>query len=187
MQIISAHHTLDLEETTSITNPKPTVDIRAYGLYGCLEKQSRTLTVWSYAGRHQAVGLLHKTSIALFLARGLSQSPRPVNSLSTKNLLWIPVQKKKKKISPAQWDNAQGSRCRSVSPSPILRNQRQRGGKRRSGHSRQRRKMRKTDRLSKRYFRVSSWNCASANRRGAVLEKMVYDFDVVCDEKQGHA
>ena len=32
--------------------------------------------------------------------------------------------------------------------------------------------MRKADRLSKRYFRVCSWNCASANRRGAVLEKM---------------
>ena len=40
--------------------------------------------------------------------------------------------------------------------------------------------MRKADRLSKRYFRVCSWSCASANRRGAVLEKMVYDFDVVC-------
>ena len=42
------------------------------------------------------------------------------------------------------------------------------------------RKVRKVDRLSKRYFRVCSWNCASANRRGAVLEKMIYDFDVVC-------
>ena len=40
--------------------------------------------------------------------------------------------------------------------------------------------MRKADRLSKRYFRVCSWNCASANRRGAVLEKIVYDFDAVC-------
>ena len=40
--------------------------------------------------------------------------------------------------------------------------------------------MRKADRLSKRYFRVCSWNCASASRRGAVLEKMIYDFDVVC-------
>ena len=40
--------------------------------------------------------------------------------------------------------------------------------------------MRKADRLSKRYFRVCSWNHASANRRGLVLEKMVYDFDVVC-------
>ena len=38
----------------------------------------------------------------------------------------------------------------------------------------------KADRLSKRYFRICSWNCASANKRGAVLEKMVYDFDVVC-------
>ena len=40
--------------------------------------------------------------------------------------------------------------------------------------------MRKADRLSKRYFRICSWNCASANRRGVVLEKMVSDFDVVC-------
>ena len=77
-------------------------------------------------------------------------------------------------------DHAQGSRRRLVSPSPTLRKQRKRGGKRRSGRGGQRREMRKADRLSKRYFRVCSWNCASANRRGAVLEKMVYDFDVVC-------
>ena len=77
-------------------------------------------------------------------------------------------------------DHAQGSRRRLVSPSPTRRKQRKRGGKRRSGRGGQRRKMRKADRLSKRYFRVCSWNCASANRRGAVLEKMVYDFDVAC-------
>ena len=34
--------------------------------------------------------------------------------------------------------------------------------------------------LSKMYFKICSWNCASANRGGGVLEKMVYDFDVVC-------
>ena len=50
-------------------------------------------------------------------------------------------------------DHAQGSRRRLVSPSPTRRKQRKRGG--------QRRKMRKADRLSKRYFRVCSWNCAS--------------------------
>ena len=77
-------------------------------------------------------------------------------------------------------NHAQGSRCRLVSPNPTRRKQRKRGGKRRSGHGGQRRKNEKADRLSKRYFRVCSWNCASANRRGAVLEKMVYDFDVVC-------
>ena len=44
----------------------------------------------------------------------------------------------------------------------------------------QRRKMSKADRLSKRYFRIHSWNCASANGRGAVQEQMVYDFDVIC-------
>ena len=55
-------------------SPTPTVDTRAYGLYGCREKQSQTLTVWSYVGRHQAEGLLHRTSSALSLSRGLSQS-----------------------------------------------------------------------------------------------------------------
>ena len=45
--------------------------------------------------------------------------------------------------------------------------------------------MRKADRLSKRYFRVCSRNCASVNRRGAVLEKTVYDFDVVCLQETG--
>ena len=40
--------------------------------------------------------------------------------------------------------------------------------------------MRIADKLSKRYFRVCLRNCASANRGGAVLEKMVYDFDEVC-------
>ena len=43
--------------------------------------------------------------------------------------------------------------------------------------------MKTADRLSKRYFRICSQNCASANRRGPVLEKMVYDFDVVCLQK----
>ena len=78
------------------------------------------------------------------------------------------------------WDHAQGSRRHFVSLSPTRRKQRKRGGKRRSGRGGQRRQIRKADRLSKRYFRVCSWNCASVNRRGAVLEKMVYDFDVVC-------
>ena len=77
-------------------------------------------------------------------------------------------------------DHAQGSRRQSESPSSTRRKQRKRGGKRRSGHGGQRRKMRKADRLSKRFFRICSWNCASAGRRGAVLEKMIYDFDVVC-------
>ena len=75
---------------------------------------------------------------------------------------------------------AEGSRRRSVTPSPTRRKQRKRGGKRRSGRGGQSRKMRKADRLSKRYFRVCSWKCVSANRRGVVLEKMVYDFGEVC-------
>ena len=72
-------------------------------------------------------------------------------------------------------DYAQGSRRRLVSPSPTRRKQRKR-----SGLGGQRRKMRTADKLSKRYFRICSLNCAGANRRGAVLEKMTFDFDVVC-------
>ena len=51
-QIMSANHTPDLEETTSKTNTKPTVDTHAFVLYSCWEKQS--LTVWSYAGRQDS-------------------------------------------------------------------------------------------------------------------------------------
>ena len=173
---MSAYYTLDLEGTTSITNSKPTVVIRTYGLYVCWEKQSRMLIVWSYAGRHQEEGLLHRTSIVLSLARGLSQS----------DWLFPSVQKPRMdtntKTRSHQRDGylANGSGRRSVSPSPTRRKQRKRGGKRRSGRCGLRCKMKTADRLSKRYFRICSWNCANTNRRGAVLEKMFYDFDVVC-------
>ena len=55
IHVMSIHHTNDLEETTSITNLKPRVDTSAYELYGCWEKQSRTLTVLSYAGRQDYI------------------------------------------------------------------------------------------------------------------------------------
>ena len=87
--------------------------------------------------------------------------------------------KTKTRSRQSNGDHAQGSRRRSVSPNPTGRKQRKRSGKRRSGHGGQRRQMRKADGLSKRYFRICSWNCASASRRGSVLEKMVYDFDEV--------
>ena len=79
-------------------------------------------------------------------------------------------------------DHALDSRHRSVSRSPTRRKQRKRGGKGRSGPGGQG-KRRQADRLSKRYFRICSWNCASACRRSVVLEKTVYDFDVVCLQK----
>ena len=128
MQIMSVHHTPDLYAITSITNPKFMVDTSAYGLYGCWDKQSRTLAVWSYAGRYQAEGLLHRTSIALSLARGLSQS----NQIVKKNKNKTKQNKKKQpcmdtntKIRSPQrnGDHAQGSRRRSVSPSPTRRKQ----------------------------------------------------------------
>ena len=81
-------------------------------------------------------------------------------------------------------DHARGSRRRSVSQSPTQQKQRKRGEKRRSGHGGQRRKLKNADRLSKTYFRICSCNCASANRRGAVLEKMAYDFDLACLHKK---
>ena len=114
MQIMSAHHTPDLEETTSITNPKPTVDIRAYGLHGCWEKQSRTLTVWSYAGRHQAKGLLHRTFIALSLARALSQSDRLFPSVQQTSH----GHQYKNKISPAQLGSYAGLETSIRIPKP---------------------------------------------------------------------
>ena len=119
-----------------------------------------TLTVWSYAGWHQAEGLLHRTCIALSLAQGLSQS----------DWLFPSVQKTcmdtytKTRSHQSNGDHAQGPRHWSVSPRPTRPKQRKRGGKCRSGRGRQRCKMRKADRLSKRYSRVCSWNCASANR-----------------------
>ena len=124
MQIMSAHRTPDLEETPSITNPKPTVDIRVYGLYGCWEKQSRRLTVWSYAGLHQAEGLLHRTSIALSLARGLSQSdrlfPSEQTNKQTNKQKNSHVNQQKNKISPAQWRSCSGLETSISIPQPSL-------------------------------------------------------------------
>ena len=79
----SVHFTPDLEETTSIRNPKPTVDIRAQGLNGCGDRQSLTLTVWWHAGRRQAEGLQSRTSIVPSLARGQYQSDRLLPSHHT--------------------------------------------------------------------------------------------------------
>ena len=138
MQIMSAHHTPDLEETTSITTPKPTVDIRAYVLYGCWEKQSRTSTVWSYAGRYQAEGLLHRTSIALSLAQGFSQRDLLFPSVQQQQQQQQQLTNQRKINSPRMdistktrsrqriGDHVQGSRRRSVSPSPTRRKQRKR-------------------------------------------------------------
>ena len=94
--------------------------------------------------------------------------------------------KKQNKTRSRQTNGAhlQGLRRRSVFSSPTRRKERKRGGIRRLGRSSQRRKIRKADRLSKRYFIICTWNCAGANRRDDVLEKMVYDFDVVCLPKK---
>ena len=63
------------------------------------------MTVWSYAGRHQAEGLLHRTPIALCLAQELSTSVRLFLSVKNNNSYnkkqqqqqtktrWMPIQK----------------------------------------------------------------------------------------------
>ena len=71
------------------------------------------------------------------------------------------------KILPTQWGSC-----------PTRLKQRNRGGKRRLECNAGGVKWEKK-RLSEWYFGICSWNCASDNRRGSVLEKMVYDFDVV--------
>ena len=40
--------------------------------------------------------------------------------------------------------------------------------------------MTKAERLSKKYFRIGSWNCASAGKRIEVIEKLACDFDILC-------
>ena len=97
VKLIESEEITTIWLTAPITNPKPTVDTHAYGLYGCWEKKSQTLTVWLYAGRHQVEGLLHRTSIALPLARGFSQSDRLFPSVQ-KNSHWYQC---KNKILPA--------------------------------------------------------------------------------------
>ena len=75
-------------------------DLHVYGLYGCLEKQSRTLL----PGRHQAE-LLHRTSIVLALARGISLFDR-LPPLLHRNFTLMPLFKQ-------DLNNAMGVMCRA--------------------------------------------------------------------------
>ena len=81
----------------------------------------------------------------------------PFNSLSTQSITWMPIHKQ---------DLANGDYAplrHLLSPSTTRQKQMKRGGEHRSGRS------------------GLKWEKkASANSRGAVLEKMVYNFDVVC-------
>ena len=43
--------------------------------------------------------------------------------------------------------------------------------------------MTKAERLSRKRFRVCSWNFVSASERGAVVERLAYDFDVLCQQQ----
>ena len=40
--------------------------------------------------------------------------------------------------------------------------------------------MTKSKRLSRKYFRICSWNCASASKRGAGIQRLAHDFEFLC-------
>ena len=108
----------------------------------------------------------------------------PVVSLRAQNLAWIPIVKQDlasamgmvrrardvDQYSPAQPDGNRGREAENADQDAAAR-----GVKTTTTTNKHTQK-----KLSKRYFRICWWTCASANRRGAVLEKMVFDFDVVC-------
>ena len=147
---------------------------QAYGVPTCL------WPVWLFKEIVANVGLLDfytEHPSALSPAQGLSQSDRLL-PVVYRNLTWI--------LEPTQ-DLASVSEitCRArdvglVSPNLTRRKQRKGEGQRITGRSARGVKMRRADRLSKRYFRMCSWNCASANILDVDLENMDYDFDVVC-------
>ena len=83
---MSANHTPDLEEATSITNLKPTLDTRAYGLCGCLEKESRTLTVWSSTMLQSTPSCI--TRQGLLLTRERSRKPASHDKKSLAHSTW---------------------------------------------------------------------------------------------------
>ena len=130
------HHTPDPEEDNLDNKPQAYGGTYvAYGLYACLgENSPRTLTVWSYAGRHQAKRTpTQKHSLPLSLARALSQSGPVI--FPQYNKTSHGYQYKKQDLPSAMGDHAQGSRTSNfVSPSPNPTENREREmEKRRSG------------------------------------------------------
>ncbi|NQZ78185.1 MAG: endonuclease/exonuclease/phosphatase family protein, partial [Ekhidna sp.] len=49
-----------------------------------------------------------------------------------------------------------------------------------SNNRRARRNRTKAERLSKKFFRICSWNCSSSRKRISTIEKLAFDFDVLC-------
>ena len=145
---MSAHHSPDLEKTTSKANPKPVVDLRAFGSYDCWKKQSRhvgclVLRRASPGGRTLTSDIRCPFSGTRALTEWPftspdTQKPRMDTSIQTR-------------FRQRNGDHAQGSRRRSVSPSPTNGNREREAENARSGSSGRRWKMRKADRLSKRY------------------------------------
>ena len=148
---------------------------------GCMavEKQSRTLTVWSYAGRHQAKGLLHRTSIAYGLYGCWEKQSRTLTVWSyagrhqAKGLLHrtsIALTRGLSQYKKPRMDTNTKTRSR-----PTRRKQRKRGGKRRSGRGGQRRKMRKADRLSwRRWSTTLMWYVYKTSQSSRGMKAVVW-------------
>ena len=159
------------------------------GLCSCWEKLSRTLTVRCYAGRHQAKGLLHRTSIALSLARGLSQSDRLFPSVQKKNKQTKTKTTKnptshgyqyKNKISPAQWGSCAGLETSISIPKP---NPTETEKERRKTQIRTRRpeaKNEKSRQAVQEVFQSMLKELCKCQETRRCPGKDVYDFDVAC-------
>ena len=94
-----------------------------------------------------------------------------LSTSTTTSTVWIQT---KTRFCQRHGDHAPDSRCQSRSPKHTKKPGK-RGGKRTSGCGGLRRNMTKSERLSRKYFRICSWNCASASRWGPVLEILAYD------------
>ena len=125
-----------------------------------------------------------RTPIALSLAQGLSQNDRLGPSILSTHAM--EVKNKNKMFKKKDLPNATGIACRprDVDRAPhnahthkqTRRRRRTKRGKRRgkgkSGRGGLRPMRKKADRLSRKNFRICSWNCAGASKRRAVLERL---------------
>ena len=111
-----------------------------------------------------------RTSFALSLAQALPEWL--IKTISTKPTC---MNSNKNKILPAPW----GSCARLKTSVKILKCMKKQGsGEKRTGLSGC--NMMKSERLSRKYVRICFWNCASASWWGAVIERLAYDFGVLC-------
>ena len=134
------------------------------------------LAVRLYAGRHQADGLQKDIHCPFSGTRALPEWPTRTSVLSIHAVNLNTNTRSRQRNG----DRAPGWRCRSRSPKCTQKGGIKRSGEEKSGRGGLRRNMTNAERISRKYFRICSWNCANANKRGAVLERLAYHFDVLC-------